>query len=504
MKNYLKRVGLLLAVLIGVSFACAAPVWQRLETDDFTIYSDASAYDIKEFAVNYTAFRQIVGELLMPPGRRPPRSTLLLFKRGSSLKKYGPISKDDDFNLLTYTVQVDDSALLALAVSGTRKRACEVAFEFETVFALQRAGYFLPIWISQGTGMVMSSLEVEKGKCRIGADSDGPSTFFLNSGDQLPWDKFFLTGRGSDEYTGKKLPGVFQAQACALMNWVLLSKQHPRETFAVLVARIREKSFLEAVEDTTGVKTKEFTTAISRHLNARKNDYEFPFDEQKVQAGLRLSPAPEAEVHVQLANMLAAAERYDEASNELKQALALAPEASCVKEAAARQALRHQQKDDAVKLYRDAIAAGTKNPMAYLVSADARLDEYASSHTDYAGGGGPSTETAIGEIKKALELNPSNMQAYRLLGRAFYILPQFTEERLAELTPALTTGADGCGVRFYRALLYERLEKLDQSLGDLRLIIKDPDVSQWTKHSAQNRLASIEGKIKAIERSSSE
>lgn len=90
------------------------------------------------------------------------------------------------------------------------------------------------------------------------------------------------------------------------------------------------------------------------------------------------------------------------------------------------------------------------------------------------------------------------MQAYRILGRAFYILPQFTEERLAELAPALVAGAEGCGVRYYRALLFERLEMLDGSMSDLRLILNDPDVSQWTKCLAQNRLDTIERKIKAI------
>jgi len=258
------------------------------------------------------------------------------------------------------------------------------------------------------------------------------------------------------------------------------------------------------VQDMTGVKAKEFTNSIAGHLNGRTKAYECAFDEQKVRAGLRLNPASDADVHVQLANLLAAAERFDEADVELKQAQALTPEATCVKEAVARQALRNQQKDEAVKLYRAAIAAGTKNPMAYLVSAGARLDEYASSRTDYAGGGGPSTEIAIGEIEKALELNRSNMDAYRLLGRAFYILPQLTEERLAELTPALVTGAEGCNVRLYRALLYERLEKLKLCASDLQLILDDPDVSQRTKYSARDRLATIERKMKAIERRPSE
>ncbi len=502
MQNNLRRIGLLLAVCFFASLAAAASTWQRLETDDFTIYSDASGKDIKDFAVNYAAFRQVLNDLFLPVGHKSSASTLVLFKRAGLLHRYGPISKGGDQNFLTFSTQVDGSALLALALSGDQDRACEVAFEFETIFAIQRAGCSFPIWVSQGTGMVLSSLKVQKGKCTMGADTAGNSMIFHGSNELLPWDKFFLTGRDSDDYKGKTHAGIFHAQAWALMHWVLLSQKHPREAFTTLTTRIREKNFIEAVEDTTGVKAKEFTSLIARHLNGRSKYYECVFDEQKVRAGFNLIPAPEAEVHVQLANLLAGAERYDEADAELKQALALAPEAACVKEAAARQASQNERKEEAVKLYRDALVAGTKNPIAYLFSAKARIDEYASSGSDYGGGGGPSTEVAIGEIKKALELNPSSMEAYRLLGRAFYILPQLTEERLAELTPALVSGADGCGVRFYRALLYERLGKLDLCASDLRIILEDRDISQWTRCSVQDRLVMIQRWKKELERRS--
>jgi tetratricopeptide (TPR) repeat protein len=174
--------------------------------------------------------------------------------------------------------------------------------------------------------------------------------------------------------------------------------------------------------------------------------------------------------------------------------MALAPDSVWVKEAAARQASRNGEKDDAVKLYREAIAVGTKNAVAYLVSAGMRLDEYSLGRTDFAGGGGASTDIAIKEIKQALELAPGNIEAYRLLGRAFYILPKLTEDRLTDLNPAMVSGADGCVVRFYRALLYQRLGKLPQCVNDLQTIINDPDALQRTKQGAQERLAAVEKK----------
>lgn len=492
MKNIVRRAGLLLVALCWLNLAGAAPVWQRLDTDGFTIYSDGSPNDIKEFAVNFAAFRQVLRELFLPAGRPLPRSTLILFRKASSLKKYGPVAKDDDFTLTTFTSQLDDSPLIVLALSGDRERAWEMLFEFETVFALQRAGYFLPIWMTQGTGMVLASLEVEKGKATVGRNIGDRADVFLNSGDSLPWDKFFQIGRGSEEYQGKKQAGVFQTQAWALMHWILLSGKSPRESFERLATKIREKGFMEAVEEATGVPSKQFTARISSHLNKGKSSYRFLFDERTTRAGLQLVAAADAEVHAQLANVLAAAERFDESAIELNQAMALAPDAICVKEAAARQALRRDEKDEAVKLYREAIAAGTKNTRAYLVSAIARIDECGSGGIDYAGGGGPSTEVAIAEIQKALELNPSSMDAYRMLGRALYILPKLTEDRLADLAPALVSGEEGCSVRYYRALLYQRLEKTEECMSDLRIIVNDPDASRQHKHWAQDRLAKME------------
>jgi len=496
MKYILSGVWLFLAIGLMSSALDAAPKWQRLETDGFTIYSDASATDIKEFAVNYTAFRQVMTDFFMPAGRKLAPSIFILFRKESSLKKYGPVSEDDDFNLLTFTAQVDGSALLAVAISGDRDRACEMVFEFETVLALQRAGYFLPTWMTQGTGMVLSNLEVGKDRCSFGADIDGYSDLFMNQGKQLPWDEFFRTGRDSDEYKGRSAGGIFHAQAWALMHWVLLSQKNPGEQFAKLAAAIREKGYLESVEEITGVKARNLSVAVGKHLSGRVPTFECAFDAQKVRMGFQLVPAPEAELHVQFANLLVAAGRHDEASKELEQATALAPDLISAKEAAARQALRNQQNEDAVNLYRAAIAGGSKNPIAYLISAGARLDEYSMGNADYEGGGGPSTEVAIGEIRKALEINPGSMQAYRLLGRAFYILPKFTEDRLADLAPALVKGAEGCDVRYYRALLYRRLGKIEECMNDLRLIIDDPDASQRNKRSANDHLTRLEKQLK--------
>ena len=488
----IKCISVVFAVFVSsVVSAGAAPVWQRLETEEFEIISDASSSDILGFAVGYTAFRHAFNEILAPSGRKVPRSCLVLFRRGSAMQKYGPKTEDSDHELLTFTTQVDDMALVAMSISGNRDQALRLAYEFETVWALQRVGYLVPTWMAQGTGMVLSSLELKKGKCFFGDQRDDRAEAFLGTNDLLAWNHFFEISRGSDEYTGKKQAGVFQTQSWALMHWILLGKEHPRDEFEKLAASLRKTTDLEAVQNVTGSQSKDFTKAIVRHLRGKDVIYELSFDEKDVRAKLILKPATEAEVHVQLANILAAANRYAEAYKELDQAVALAPQSTYVKEALARRAIHEERNDDAAKFYRDAIASGSTNPRAYLYSASTRLDEYSSGGVDYAGAGGASTELALVEIRKALALNPGSAEGYRLLGRGLYILPKIAEKDIEELSFGVRNGADGCRVRFYRALLYLRMEKKSECVEDLKVIIADSDASHHTRRSAQDRLAKL-------------
>jgi tetratricopeptide (TPR) repeat protein len=425
-------------------------------------------------------------------GQRLPTTVLLLFKRSDGLKKYGPANEDDDHTLVTFTSQVDDAALMVASIAGNRRKAMEMLFEFETVWTMQRLGYFLPIWMTQGTGMVMASVEIRNGKCVVGTSRENLTESYLESGDHLAWPKFFSVSRGSPEYTGKKQAGVYQLQSWALMHWLLLEGGKPRVVFEKLAAAIKATGFSEAVESVSGFPPEGFGKAIGRHFRVGDCRYETAFDEKGVRGRLKPVPAPDVEVHVQLANALASAKRDAESDRELELAASLAPDSVAVKEAGARKAIREDRKDDAVKLYREAIDAGSTNARAILFSASARLDEYSTGNVDYAGGGGPSTEVALQEIRRVLKMNSSDFDAYRLMGRALFVLPRLSEEMVAELEPAVMAGEDGCRVRYYRALLRDRLGDIESAIKDLRTILDDSEASNFTRRSAQALLARLE------------
>lgn|GEM_PF-3291193 len=477
--------GLIFAV--GVAQAYGAPTWRRLETEDFVIVSDATPQDIADFAAGYSAYRYAFRTLFVPSGRMSP-AQVILFRRASDFEKRVPKPKDDNTRMLVYSGEVDTTALLALAVDGDREEALRIAYESETIWGLRRVGYAVPLWASQGAGEVLSTLRLRKGKCVVGLDSTQigsfPASFNL-----IPWEHFFEINTGSREYSGEHATGKFHPQAWGLMHWILLDDDQGRDRFRRIATGLSESKATEVVPMVMGRPLKELASAISHHFDHERGIHELPFDEAAVRSHFKIEPASEAEVKVQLSTLFTLCGKLAEADRELQRAEQLAPDAACVKEALARRELRENRVDTAAEFYRAAIAAGSQNPTAYMVSARARLDQSSTGGNDYEGAGGRNIAVAIADIRHVLELDPTNAAAYQQLGRAYYLAPQVEEENLNDLNRAVSLYPHSVQLRQYRAMLCHRLGKTDEYLDELQRIVNDPETPAPMKRQLEERLS---------------
>lgn len=482
----------LLTSLLALSWSgarAADPEWLRVETPDFVAYSDAAASDVVEFAVEFSAYHEAFRSLFSAPGHTLPPTTVLLFRRKQDFDAATPKVEHRKKTLMNYSVDVDGAALLALAVSENEAEVISRTFEFETVWALRRMGYYLPVWLAQGAGEVLATVDVTKGKCLVGRESAQHAERFAADRELIPWPRFFEIGESSPEYAGKLATGAFHSQAWALMHWVLLKDDHSRERFQLLAGKLRTMPGIEAVPAVMGVPPENFRAAIEQHLRDFRTPRAVPFDAGKVRAALKVTPAPMAEVLAQTSNLLAAAGRIDECNAQLEKARQLAPDRADVKEAWARRALRENHPDEATRLYREAIAAGSTSFAAYLNSATARLDATMVEDGDRPGSGGPDALVALEEVRRAIALNPGSSEAYRLLGRTFWVMPTLSDADVNELRRGVVAGKAGARVRYYRGLLYSRLGKTAQSLTDFQQVVDDPDATDTDRNRARERLA---------------
>ncbi len=487
---YARALGLLsLICCLLLPTAQAASKWIRLEADGFTILSDASPKEVEKFALDYAAFRQTTQELFAAPGQRAPRANLVLFQREKMLREHVPPSSDPNKTISVFTIEIDGDAVLALALAGDRQRALEMAFEFDTIWTLRRYGYFVPTWMGQGAGKVLSTLVLRKDHRILGRPADrftGP----LEREGLMNWERFFGIGVGSKEYSGHKTMHRFHSQAWALMHWVLMEEGDGGERFRRLAQELRRQGPVGAVETVMGIEDLTRTGGRVRRLS---RTLQLPFDEAATRASWKITPATESEVQVRLADLLAFSGRAAQANWAIEQALADDPNSPLVQEAAARRELRQQRPDLAIDRYRAAIAAGSTNPTPYLRSATDRLNRGRRGQYDYLGGGVPrEVNAALDEIRRAIELDPGSQEAYQLLGRAFYVSRELPPTAIDELSPGIGPGETGAMVRFYRGLAYLRLKNPKDARDDFLAVSEDNEASEALQLNAINQLQRAE------------
>lgn len=492
------RTGLLLTLGFaivngGTAVHAAKPVWLKLQTKEFVVYSDAKEKDVIESALRYAAYRRAFDDFFVPSGGYLSPSILLMFRAEKTFHAHLPTRKPKNTNLVNFSTEVDGVPLTAFPLSGDPSRALEMTSEFETIWALKRLGYYVPVWMSQGTGGLLSAIEVRPTQVTVGRLDQ-------RSVRSLTWPRFFEVGEGSKLYHDSPQLGDYLAQARELMHWILLQDESTRERFTELALQLRTSSAIDAVQGVMKTDMAGFNRAITEHLR-RTPKRVMVFDPALVRASFQITVAPEAEVLVTTAELLAAAKRFSEANANLDRAHELAPELSVVKDARARRMLREGRTDEAVRLYREAIDAGSKNPAAYLRSAQARLDDARTRGRDIAGEGGSAATIAVEELRRAISLNRGNAEAYQLLGRAFYVMPELANDHVEELSRGVFMGEQSQLIRLYRSGLYSRLHQTEKAVADLRHVIAASDISPQNRSYAQERLAALmfERDLKIVE-----
>lgn len=479
---------LVTGLLGGVSLSMrAAEPWRELEGKGFVILSDAPLREVEGFALAYSAFYQAFDSLFVSENRNLPRSTLLLFGSNKDFRNHLAKEAKSGMETIGYSIEVDGTPISTFSIGGGRQRALQIAFEAEGIWAIRRLGYFMPIWMTQGAGQVLSTVEVAKNRYTLGEDTRGFESLLRQSA-WLQWNRFFDVHVGSKEYeTGGDTS--YHAQAWALMHWILLKDDQGPQRFKELAALLRTHTALEAVQKVMQEKPDRFQGAIEAHLRRAAKGRKIEFDEAAVRAGWKVHPASPTRVAMTRAELLAKSGRLVEADVLLTQMRLKEPDSAWIKEAFARRAMRDRNDNESVHLYREAIGMGSENPAAYLVSAKERLDRSQAGGLDYGGQGNRQyVEEALAEIRRALALDPGSVAAYQLMGRAFFVSPTVDPTMVDELRKGASSGDAGAQVRFYLGLLYQRLGREEAYLNELTALASSEETPAHLRREVVKRL----------------
>lgn len=487
--SWWKCVGFLVAAVALPGAAGAAEKWVRVESGGVTVYSEASVEDATQFLVNYLGYRHTFTTLFGRADRPLGPVHVLLFRKQKSLGKISGDVEGASKVAVALTSMADGDVILGLSLDSDRQNALRIIYEFDTICGLKRSGYFLPLWMEQGTGAVLSTLAMEKDACVVGA-SFSAMAGTLGNDKWLPWEKVSAARPNSTTYNTPATFQLFAAQSWGLMRLVLQSDPgRARERFLGLVEEVRRTPQADlAAAKVLQLEPAAVREAIFRQVR-RTDVISVPFDRGQARTRIKADAAPGVEVAVAIASLTLTHGSRAAADIELQRAIALAPESPMVLEAMARRETKNNDKNRAAEYYRAAIAAGTTNPRAYILSAQRRLDDAMGGGNDQPGQGGLAVVDALAEIRQALKLNPGDGEAYYLLGRALYVSESVSADDLAGLAPGLDSPDYGFLVRLYHALIELRLDQYAVALGQLRDLLRDTTVAPEKRQAALHDFA---------------
>lgn len=294
---------------IGLALACggsaeAAEKWVRVEADGVTVYSEASQADATELLVDYLGYRHTLETLFGEPGRHLGPVHVLLYRNQKGL---GTIAGDNPNAMLMTTAAmagVDGDVVLALSENVERRKALRAIYEFDTIMSLQRMGYFLPLWMEQGTGAVMSTLDSGRDRCEVGS-SISWMIDKLGNDSWLAWDEISAMRPTSYAYINPTTFANFSAQSWAMMRVIL--QQDPAKAgarFHALVEEVRRHPHADvAAANVLGIKPGEVTATLKRQLRACGRIV-VSFDPAAAAGHVRVDAAPEAELDVAIASLM--------------------------------------------------------------------------------------------------------------------------------------------------------------------------------------------------------
>lgn len=478
-----------MAAVVRVAAVETGNPWIRAQTEYAEVFTDVAPKEAVEFCVQYSAFRHALAEMLGERARALPPTVIVLFRSERDFGRYFPSGKRGE-ELMSVNTIADGVSVQGLVLNRDRERALRVAFEFETTWALGRAGFVLPLWAAQGTGKVFSTVLIRGDTCVVGDYHAASLKDWVVQ--PIPWPRFFEVNESSMEYRDAKGPNAYHSQTWALMHYLWMNDERGPERFRELVERLPREGAERALEAALGLSMKELTTRVKQAIGKVDRTRAIPFDAVGLRARVESGPADPAIVAVRVSDLLRGfLLRRDDADKELAVARAGAPEHPLVLEAMGRQAVARGDRTRALEHYREAIERGSRNVTAYLVSAESWLDGVSRNGQDEAGGGGIFADKAIADVRRALELEPRNDHAYRTLGRALFVRPEISEQLVEELAPGVALGDPTGTIRYFRALLFVRLKNNERYKAELTGLAAAPEIREELRQEAAERLGVV-------------
>lgn len=414
--------------LASSTFGRTEPPWFLVQTPVFTIVSQASEKETRQWAVDLEQFRRglqtvtgVSEEFLMP-------ATVVIFRRDRDFEPFKPRRSDGSHKMVAgYFMTRGDHGLLVFSTEHEDENMRRIIFHEGTHWFLHSVSLRWPGWLDEGLAEVFSTFAVEDDYIYIGRSIDN-HIFFLHQASLMPVEALVGTNRQTLPYDEDTRTGLFYAQSWLLMHYLIFGEKSAN------VGRLGSSLMLFRDEKNPDKAFEQAFGCDYHAMDQRLNEYSrygrffvwrIPASKEDLSRDITIGPASAADVAIALGNLMAGVGDDAQAKIYLDRAAAAAPGDPRVLEINAQQALRNGRHDEAVSIYEQAAAAGSKNFHVWLFLAQHYM-RIAGIYNNFAMADPGKIRKAADDYEQAIKLSPLYPGIYRQLAETMGVLVQYS------------------------------------------------------------------------------
>jgi tetratricopeptide (TPR) repeat protein len=353
--------------MLAASFLTAAPIeataeWRSLRTDHFHVIGDAAAGKLREVALRFEQFRDIVTRLNIASAREESGSplTLFVFKDRSSFEPFMPRSGGRVVEAAGMFVEGPDTVYIAVRLDRSDESFRSVFHEY-THLLLRRVFPDAPLWLDEGLAEYYSTLRITGDRSALIGYPVAAHVRLLQK-QSMPLTQMFAATDQSPEYTGETAARLLlYAQSWALVHHAFQSKPSRHAELVELARRLASgKGVEESVQALYGMRVAELERRVLGYVRGGNYTAVAVNFQAELFGSVTGDAAPitDAEADGWLGDLLAQMGRDEEALPRLEDALRRQSGLAQAHEALALLLLRKNRADEARAHLQQAQALG--------------------------------------------------------------------------------------------------------------------------------------------------
>jgi tetratricopeptide (TPR) repeat protein len=355
------------ALLFAAAILCVAPVpaaaeWRSLRSEHFHLIGDVSPRQLRDVALRFEQFRDIVTRLNIASARQEAASplTVFVFKNRTSFEPFMPRFGTRTVEAAGMFVEGPDSVYLAVRLDRGEASFRSVFHEY-THLLVRRVLPEAPLWLHEGLAEYYSTLRITGERSALIGFPVAAHHRLLQQR-AMPLTQMFAATDSSPEYTGETAARLLlYAQSWALVHHAFQSKPSRSTEILELARKLAAGGAIEEnVQALYGIPVAELERRVLGYIrNGSYTAVAINFRAELVNSvTANAAPISDAEADGWLGDLLGQMGRDDEARPRLENALAREPGLAQAHEALAMLLLRKDLMADAAAHLKEAQALG--------------------------------------------------------------------------------------------------------------------------------------------------